>query len=224
MHDCGMDNIHGNQQIFVCPSLGFPLHSKSTRDPMSHSTCSFICLLTIDYCREPHVLINELKGVERQNSVASLSIRLGSFNYALFDALCGFSPVLTRLRIDVLAPEDNVDDVELWDWKVPAFLERLANFSPLPPNLKQLALFWNEEMFRLENPDFAKFRDDLTARYPAMNAIWLRVYDFTSCWHKTSDGAVRLRDTILPTTNIEVMIGILHDDFKSSWREVELHI
>jgi hypothetical protein len=99
-------------------------------------------------------------------------------------------------------------------------------------------------MFRLENPDFAKFRDDLTARYPAMNAIWLRVYDFTSCWHKTSDGAVRLRDTILPTTNVEgecilpafvldddlrnfnriVMIRILHDDFKSSWREVELHI
>jgi hypothetical protein len=74
--------------------------------------------LTINYCREPHVLINELKGVERQNSVASLSIRLGSFNYALFDALCGFFPVLTRLRIDVLAPEDNVDDVELWDWKV----------------------------------------------------------------------------------------------------------
>jgi hypothetical protein len=122
MHDCGMDNIHGNPADLRVPLPGFSAPLKEYTGPYE-SLNMFLHMptlthLTINYCREPHVLINELKGVERQNSVASLSIRLGSFNYALFDALCGFFPVLTRLRIDVLAPEDNVDDVELWDWKV----------------------------------------------------------------------------------------------------------
>ncbi|KAJ7446076.1 hypothetical protein FB451DRAFT_1292068 [Mycena latifolia] len=225
------DHVYEEEGHMPAPG-SFPLLKEYTG--ISETLHTFLPLptlthLTISYC-QPHEIITKLRGIRSPNSITSLRISFRSINNAVFHDFCRFFPALTRLRVDICDAEgaaglndDEYDWETEYDWEIPKFLETLPKTSSLPPQLKQLALFWRTECEYSEAPpEYVNFRDAIMQKYPALNALWMGLYGFTFRCRKISDGTVLLEEAMADDDHETVRR--MCKQFDLSWDAVELGV
>ncbi|KAJ7147239.1 hypothetical protein C8R46DRAFT_1129764 [Mycena filopes] len=172
--------------------------------------------LTIGYCSVPQVLLTELQSIGAQLTVTSLRLSMFSFTQTFFMAFFELFPALTALRIDSAKTDGQAD----------IFLETFAESIPLPPHLAQLALAWNNTIVDVDAPTYSTFRQNLTAQYPAVDAVLLCFFNTMRLWRRTADGDKEVNETAfmqgdgLGYHNILSKVEIMRDTFNSTWGEV----
>ncbi|KAJ7743382.1 hypothetical protein B0H16DRAFT_1693528 [Mycena metata] len=184
---------------------------------------TFLCLptlthLAIGFVSAPE-LLTELQSIGAQSTVTSLWVSVVSFTNPLLIALCDFFPALTRLRVEVRDYQDTGEQ------KIDVFLDSLAKSTPLPPHLTQLALAWSTRQTDMKSPIYPKFRQELTARYPAVDAVWLCFYNGMLLWRKTPDRDEQIIENAFEATDgflaVQKKVGIMRSTFDYTWGEIK---
>ncbi|KAJ7166609.1 hypothetical protein C8R46DRAFT_1219018 [Mycena filopes] len=172
--------------------------------------------LTIGYCNVQQVLLTELQSIGAQLTITSLRLSVFSFTQTFFTAVFKLFPALTALHIDAATTDGQAD----------IFLETFAESIPLPPHLAQLALAWNNAIVDVDAPIYPKFRRNLTAQYPTVDAVLLCFFNAMRLWRRTADVDKEVNETAfmqgdgLGYHNILSKVEIMRDTFNYTWGEV----
>ncbi|KAF8156271.1 hypothetical protein K438DRAFT_1986860 [Mycena galopus ATCC 62051] len=146
--------------------------------------------ITLSSCRFFEFL-TELRGVNALPNITSLTACFYVFETAGIDALFGFFPNLTELQLTFSEEDESIPQPT-------SIIKMLPSNAILPRTLESISLRWYY-MSRFNNegnrpappdpaqlPDFARLRDTLIAKCPALTYIFLDGYHFLFVWRKTS--------------------------------------
>ncbi|KAJ7028101.1 hypothetical protein C8F04DRAFT_1120487 [Mycena alexandri] len=186
--------------------------------------------LTVEFCLQTPVLLATLKTIGVQSCVTSLRVSVFTLTSTQLAVICAFFPGLTRLRVEIWSPPpsqrgsyiDNASDSQA----VQAFLETLSKTS-LPQHLTHLALAWYNESGKIDDTIYPKFRRDLTAKLPSVNAIWLCLFDTMLLWHKTAAGDEEMKEIAFVSVEDEdvgdllTKIETMRHKFDLTWADLE---
>ncbi|KAJ7507164.1 hypothetical protein B0H11DRAFT_2218991 [Mycena galericulata] len=144
--------------------------------------------LSIDAC-EPDDFRAEMQSISKSNDIRYLDITfsgyLSSFR-GLFDIFSDLN-VLQVTMLRRLFPEED-DQAARKLAVVYTLLDDLP--SSLPQHLVRLAISWkvDEALDMPDIPDLPKQRDDIVAKCPTLETLWVHCANFAYVWSKLPDG------------------------------------
>ncbi|KAF8151172.1 hypothetical protein K438DRAFT_1778831 [Mycena galopus ATCC 62051] len=176
------EHLDPDLQAYTGPSKNLGLFvQRTTLTHITLSQCRFLQLVT------------ELRGVKALPNITSLTVCFDFFETAGIDALFRFFPNLTKIRLTFL------EDSGEFDPEPASVVKMLPSSSILPRTLESIYLSWcessdgeyNEEDMPYppdpaELPDFARLRDTVIAKCPALTYIFLDGLHFLFEWWKSS--------------------------------------
>ncbi|KAJ6590763.1 hypothetical protein B0H10DRAFT_2233570 [Mycena sp. CBHHK59/15] len=131
-------------------------------------------------------LLDELEGITALPNITSLTARFtNAFGKTEIETLFTLFPRLTELRLTLLPYVEEHDELTT---EPTSFLPMLAANALLPSTLISLSLDWDSVSppDPADIPNFTGLRDELIARCPGLNYIFLDGYHFLYVWWKTS--------------------------------------